>query len=417
MTDKMIPDISVIVTVYNIEKYISECLESILSQKGPTLECICVDDASTDGSLEILNKYALKDPRIKIIQNQKNMGLSSSRNIGFRNAMGKYLYNIDGDDFLEVGALERLFSCAEKNKLDLLGFSATSFFESEKMEKFGKEDEYVREKIYPQVMTGAELFAELIRNNDRASSNMVLYFYRRKYFESNNLYGVEKLRYADDSMFAMYMAAQRAMCIPDRLYMRRYREGSTCTSEMKKYYMESLIVLFIKELQVWEKYNFDNELNSTIEKYFNTRLISIKAMYKKFHKDNTDTPLLNKNIMAKYFYKYFIAEELLYKNFLTAEEFSKLKNINTIILYGAGCIANEVAKALEYNKILQYMVVVTDKGTEHNKFRGKEIVNINDLKCDKKNAVVIVAMSKNNYDAVTAVLEQLGYHNVIWASL
>lgn len=140
-------------------------------------------------------------------------------------------------------------------------------------------------------------------------------------------------------------------------------------------------------------------------------------MYKRFQKDNTDTPLLNKNIMAKYFYKYFIAEELLYKNFLTAEEFSKLKNINTIILYGAGCIANEVAKALEYNKILQYMVVVTDKGTEHNKFRGKEIVNINDLKCDKKNAVVIVAMSKNNYDVVTAVLDQLGYYNVIWASL
>ena len=63
------------------------------------------------------------------------------------------------------------------------------------------------------------------------------------------------------------------------------------------------------------------------------------------------------------------------------------------------------------------MVVVTDKGTEHNKFRGKEIVNINDLKCDKKNAVVIVAMSKNNYDVVTAVLDQLGYYNVIWASL
>lgn len=416
MTDKMIPDISVIVTVYNIEKYISECLESILSQKGPTLECICVDDASTDGSLEILNKYALKDPRIKIIQNHKNVGQSSSRNIGFRKAKGEYLYSIDGDDFLKCNALKLLYSCAKENNLDLLGFSAIAFFENEKLKQIGKKDEYIRKEKYPDVMTGVELFANLISNKDQIN-NIVLYFYRRDYFESNNLYGIEELRYGEDSMFAMYMAAKRAMCIPDCLYMRRYREGSTCTSEMKKYYMESLIILFIRELQIWEKCNFNNELNSTIEKYFNTRLISIKAMYKRFQKDNTDTPLLNKNIMAKYFYKYFIAEELLYRNFLTAEEFSKLKNINTIILYGAGCIANEVAKALEYNKILQYMVVVTDKGTEHNKFRGKEIVNINDLKCDKKNTVVIVAMSKNNYDVVTAVLDQLGYHNVIWASL
>lgn len=417
MNNKKIPDISIIVTVYNIENYIGECLESILNQRGVDLECICVDDVSTDGSYELLKKYEKKDPRIKIIKNKKNMGLSSSRNVGFRNATGKYLYNIDGDDFLKSGALERLYSCAEENELDLLGFSATSFFESEEMTQFGNEDEYVRKKIYPQVMTGAELFAELISNNDRASSNMVLYFYRRDYFESNNLYGIEELRYADDSMFAMYMAAKKAMCIPDRLYMRRYRKGSVCTSTMKKYYMESLIVLFLNELQIWKNCNFTEQLNAKIETYFNSRLMEIQYFYKIFQNEDTDTPLLNKNIMAKYFYKYFIANEPLYKNCLTEEEISTLKLTNTVILYGAGYIANEVAKTLEYNEILNYIVAVTDKSTCNKLFRGKEIFNINEIKCAKNNSYVVVAMSRKNFNAIIDTLNHLEFQNVFWVSL
>lgn len=417
MAGKIIPDISVIVTVYNIEQYVGECLESILSQEGPSLECICVDDASTDRSHNILKEYARRDSRIKVIRNHRNMGLSSSRNIGFRKANGKYLYNIDGDDYLKGNALKRLFSCAEENNLDLLGFSATSFFEGDEMKQFGNEDEYVRKKIYPDVMTGAELFATLIKNNDRASSNMVLYFYKHDYFKSNNLYGIEELRYADDSMFCMYMAAKRAMCIPDRLYMRRYRKGSVCTSAMKKYYMESLIVLFLKELQAWEKYSFSDQINNNIEKYFNSRLLSIKSFYREFRNDNTDTPLLNKNIVAKYFYKYFIAEEILYNNVFTDKDFAKIKAASTVILYGAGGIAKEVAKILEDNGILNYKVAVTSKGTHYEEFREKQIFNIHELNNDKSRSIVIVAMSRKNYDAIMKTLDNLGFQNVLWASL
>lgn len=417
MKDNSIPDISVIVTVYNIEKYIGECLESILSQEGPSLECICVDDASTDDSHSILERYAKKDQRIKIIRNDKNVGLSSARNVGFRKAVGEYLYNIDGDDFLKAGALKRLYSCAKENNLDLLGFSATSFFENEDMKQFGEEEEYVRKGTYLDVKSGPELFAELINNRDRASSNMVLYFYRRDYFEANNLYGIEDLRYADDSMFAMYMAAERAMCIPDRLYMRRYREGSVCTSTLKKYYMESLIVLFIHELQVWNSYNFNILLNEKIEKYFNSRLMEIRDLYRLFQNDPADTTFLNKNAMAKYFYKYFIAEEPVYRECLSEEEISKIKKANNVILYGAGFIAGEVAKTLEYEGVSDYTVVVTNKDKEYKQFRGKEIFNIHEVVCQKEKSVVVVAMSRKNYDAVMDTLRSLEYQKIYWASI
>lgn len=417
MEDKNIPDISVIVTVYNIEKYIGECLESILSQEGPSLECICVDDVSTDGSYSILEEYARRDKRVKVIRNVKNVGLSSARNIGFRHATGEYLYNIDGDDFLKAGALNRLYLCAKENNLDLLGFSATSFFENEAMKRFGKEEEYVRKGMYLDVKSGVELFAELIGNRDRATSNMVLYFYRRDYFEANNLYGIEELRYADDSMFAMYMAAERAMCIPDRLYMRRYREGSVCTSKMKKYYMESLIVLYLHELQIWMKYEFSKSLNEKIERYFNNRLIEIKDFYKRFQDDPTDTVLLNKNAMAKYFYKYFIAEEPVYRDCLSKEDILKIKKANVVLLYGAGIIAGEAAKALEHNGIKNYIVVVTKKETKYKQFRGKEIYNISEVECRKEDSLVVVAMSQKNYAVVMENLAGMGYPNIVWTSL
>ena len=410
-------DVSVIVTVYNIERYIGECLDSLLDQEEINYEVICVDDASTDRSYEILCDYQQRDSRIKVIHNSQNMGLSSARNVGFKEAVGEFLYNIDGDDLLKQGALKRLYSCAVENELDLLGFSAVSFFDDDEMRKYGSENEYVRKGNYLDVKPGPELFAELIDNNDRASSNMVLYFYNREFFERNNLYGIEGLRYADDSMFAMYMAAKRAMCITDQLYMRRYRSGSVVTSPMKKYSMESMIVLFLEELRIWQNSNLNSELNKKIEKYFNMRQDSIRSFYNKFRNDGSETILLNQNVMAKYFYKYFIEEVPLHNECLSIEEINNLKNTENVILYGAGYIANEVAKVLEYNGIDNYEVVVTDTSSNPKRFRGRIVSGIKDNEYNEERTAVVVAISKKNFDSVMKLLEERKLKNVNWVAL
>ncbi len=410
-------DVSVIVTVYNIEKYIGECLDSLLDQEEINFEVICVDDASTDRSYEILCDYKQRDSRIKVIHNSQNVGLSSARNVGFKEAVGEFLYNIDGDDLLKQGALKRLYSCAVENKLDMLGFSAVSFFDDDEMRKYGSENEYVRKGNYLDVKPGPELFTELIDNNDRASSNMVLYFYNREFFERNNLYGIEGLRYADDSMFAMYMAAKRAMCITDQLYMRRYRSGSVVTSPMKKYYMESMVVLFLEELRIWQNSNLNSELNKKIEKYFNMRQDSIRSFYNKFKNDSSETILLNQNVMAKYFYKYFIEEVPLHNECLSIEEINNLKNTENVILYGAGYIANEVAKVLEYNGIDNYEVVVTDTSSNPKRFRGRIVSGIKDKAYNEERTAVVVAISKKNFDSVMKLLEERKLKNVNWVAL
>lgn len=111
--------ISVIVPVYNIEKYVSRCLDSVLAQSLKDIELICVNDGSTDNSLKILQQYRKSDRRVKIID-KENGGLSSARNAAVRAARGKYTLFVDGDDKISTVACERLFNYAEKHEADVV---------------------------------------------------------------------------------------------------------------------------------------------------------------------------------------------------------------------------------------------------------------------------------------------------------
>ena len=101
--------ISVIIPTYNSEKYISDCLDSILNQTQRDIEIVCVNDGSKDNSLAILNDYKNKDTRIKIVS-KLNGGRSSARNYGIDNSSGEYLLFVDADDELEIEAIEKCFA-------------------------------------------------------------------------------------------------------------------------------------------------------------------------------------------------------------------------------------------------------------------------------------------------------------------
>ena len=110
--------ISVIVPVYNGEEFLSQCLDSILAQTLQDIEILCVNDGSTDNSLKILKGYAKKDKRIQII-NQKNQGLSASRNNAMKIAKGEYLSFVDADDYINKQFLEELYNSAIKENADI----------------------------------------------------------------------------------------------------------------------------------------------------------------------------------------------------------------------------------------------------------------------------------------------------------
>ncbi|WP_251623264.1 glycosyltransferase family 2 protein [Odoribacter lunatus] len=113
------PEISVIVAVYNAERYLSVCVDSILGQTYANYEVLLIDDGSTDASGWICDKYACKDKRVRVFH-KSNGGVSSARNVGIQEAKGKYSIHVDSDDWIESGMLERLYKKAEAEKADVV---------------------------------------------------------------------------------------------------------------------------------------------------------------------------------------------------------------------------------------------------------------------------------------------------------
>lgn len=112
------PKVSVLVPIYNVEKYLRQCLDSLVAQTLEDIEIICINDGSTDNSLQIIEEYASKDSRIKII-NKTNSGYGASMNMGLAQASGKYVGIVESDDYVKENMFEELYNLASEKDLDI----------------------------------------------------------------------------------------------------------------------------------------------------------------------------------------------------------------------------------------------------------------------------------------------------------
>lgn len=124
------PLISVIVPVYNCEKYIAKTLNSLLNQSLENIEIICVDDKSNDNSLSIIKNYAKKDKRIKVIANKKNLGVSNTRNIALKKSSGNFIMFVDGDDYVSQDFCKKMYQTITKNNSNLAICNANVILDS-----------------------------------------------------------------------------------------------------------------------------------------------------------------------------------------------------------------------------------------------------------------------------------------------
>ena len=122
-------DVSIIVPIYNGEKYLNQCLDSLSNQTLKNIEIICVNDGSTDKTSSILNTYSAKDNRFKIITTE-NHGQGSARNTALNEANGEYIAFIDADDWIELNSIELLYKNAKLNDLDMLFFQMVNYMQS-----------------------------------------------------------------------------------------------------------------------------------------------------------------------------------------------------------------------------------------------------------------------------------------------
>tara|TARA_Y100000590_G_scaffold201045_1_gene228463 strand:- start:2556 stop:3410 length:855 start_codon:yes stop_codon:yes gene_type:complete len=111
--------VSIVIPVYNVEKYLSKCLDSVCNQTLKDIEIICINDCSQDNSLEVLQKYAEEDSRIKLVDFKENKGVSVARNTGISLATGEYIGFIDSDDYIDFDFYEKLYKLAKKESADI----------------------------------------------------------------------------------------------------------------------------------------------------------------------------------------------------------------------------------------------------------------------------------------------------------
>ena len=128
------PKISVIIPAYNAEAYLAETLDSVLNQNLRDIEIVCIDDGSTDGTLELACEYASRDHRISVLK-QTNQGQSTARNVGISSAKGEYLIFLDSDDLFAINGAETLYRTATGDQLDVVYYDGKSFYENEKLKK------------------------------------------------------------------------------------------------------------------------------------------------------------------------------------------------------------------------------------------------------------------------------------------
>lgn len=222
--------VSIIIPVYQSKQFLSETLDSVLGQSFQDFELICINDGSTDRSLDILLEYAEKDRRITVYT-QSNSGQGKARNVGIQSAVGKYLYFIDSDDLMKAGALEEIVNAADTYQLDLLCFNADWFYDQScTEEEYRFKPNYHKSYDYPPVTTGEDLFVSLCENGDYRVPVYLMLFKRYSIINSNLLFQNGVIHEDESFSYQTFIFAERAGYLKRSLYNRRIRRGSTMTS-------------------------------------------------------------------------------------------------------------------------------------------------------------------------------------------
>lgn len=218
--------VSVIVPVYNVEKYLSTCLTSCINQTLYDIEIICVNDGSTDNSLNILKEFAEADNRI-IIVDKENGGLSSARNAGIKAACGNIIMFLDSDDYLSLNACERVWVETLQAPTDIIVFGTNIFPLTPEPSNWHRQVLTVTTRRYSQ-FTPDVLFCETA-----AKPFVWRQAFAKKLFDEHGLFFNEDVKYGEDMVFQleMFPHAENFAFISDCLYNYRwYREGSLMSS-------------------------------------------------------------------------------------------------------------------------------------------------------------------------------------------
>ena len=403
--------ISIIVPVFNVEKYLEECLESILRQDFSEYEVICVNDGSTDSSAEILKKYEMEYSRIKVIEHSENKGLSAARNTAMKHATGKYIMFVDSDDMIVPNILEEVYATAESNHLDILYFERSLLYDGASEYRSGHRKACVVYFDQKNVCTGRELFCHFIENK-QYTAYVWKRFFRRDFLLENDFTFQEGMTYEDMVFsFLCEMKAQRVLKINKEFYIYRLRPNSivrTYNDQAAK----SLFWVLINIFTYWNTNKFSQEEDRAIAAYFQT-LYDTYQRFRDFSTQNVEMKFGSYAERALYRILYEKKENRWLT--LSQEQIEEIKQARNVIVYGAGNAAKEIITILKDNNIAIELIAVENTNENPDHFCGIEVVDFRTLEAYINNSVIIIGVSRKYSNGIKEMLSEFGFGHILMA--
>jgi len=417
------PKVSIIIPIYNVEKYIKECLDSLVNQTLEDIEIVCVNDGSPDNSMEIVNVYAKNDKRFVVI-NQENQGTGAARNKGIDAATGEYIMFLDPDDWYELDACEKAYNHIKKNNTDFAFFGMKYFYEETSTTKV--DTWRLKELLLVPDMNNINL-REL--NSIYVKTGECVYkIYNRHFLLDNNI------RFTHTKMGEDYPFSFKAIILADRVSVlnkplynyRKHQSSSTETgaknwkeilynrnlvldeilkSEYKNEFLHAFIPMNVNGLLLWyERYQKkDSSISSKFYSEIRKHFIRMNTVY--------DCSQLKNCMKYKQFKK--IVKNSYYKRKLKELPGKIIKNIFEVTNINDGGICHKsitilgikikIKKETKIDKIKRNYENLLDKFKEQKKDKYRVLFLVNEIEKWKTQSLYDLLKEDNRFEPIIAI--------------
>lgn len=345
------PKVSVIIPVYNVEEYLRQALDSVVNQTLEDLEIICVDDCSTDNSLDILKEYASKDSRFKIYQQKENQGQGVARNIALDMATGEYIMFLDPDDWLDIHACEIAYNKIKKNNNDIVFFNIERYYQNSGRISIDK----YRLKPFENFINTKQIKLKEIDIPYIQTCEIWYKIYKKSFIDNNSIKFSEG-RFGEDGQFSlMTLAFADTISIIDLpLYHYRIHSNSTIANGL------ALFNLYLQEKE--KNYNYLLKLNNKnlLNAFVPYYIRSVLYFYTKFSKESRHK--------RKYFYNEM------------RRIFIKLNAQYDLLKYEEHFAYRDVIKIIKYDYKIIKLIKFVQKIFSIKNIRNKKVITIFGIK-------------------------------------
>ena len=423
--------VSIIIPVYNSERYLGECLDSVLNQTLKDIQIICVNDASTDHSEAILEEYARKDSRIVLLNNKQNGGLSYTRNHGMKVAEGEYIYFLDSDDSIVPEAMEELYAKAKKLDTDVLFFDSEMTIEGDASKQdhrlFCSKKNYGEERVY----NGIELADKMQKCNDYRVP-VWLQFWKHAFLKDADMQFYNRLIYEDELFtYQSMMMAERVACIPKTYHKYRRHTDTITLGKVRADNIKSMLII-IEEITAYWNAHQTPDVNRISRKI----ICGLEWQINEFLKKMSETvEQLQQEWGEDSIYSHYLgiiyrpvikqeqeaakpeASQKLYiqDRIFTEENLIRLAQAEKRYVYGAGKFARKYINYLRQIGVGFNGVIVTDRENNPDELEGIAVYGLDELKRQQDTYVILIGVGAKLIDEVKQTLVDNGIDQYIIA--